>query len=137
MTAQAWSESIKNGQLAWNRTEMTLNRRDTRRGLLFEALLLPSYGPITGNLEVASWATPRVPSSGLRKSFEGACFPFQVESLDDGVDDSIHGLHVDEADHGACSAADLDETARQPPDNGESLPQADFVASILRCSPPE
>jgi len=53
----------------------------------------------------------RVSSSGLCKSFEDACFPFQVESLEDGVDDSIHGQHVDEADHGACSAADLDETA--------------------------
>ncbi|MGA9669180.1 MAG: hypothetical protein WBQ94_08230, partial [Terracidiphilus sp.] len=45
------------------------------------------------------------------KYSEGACFPFQVESLEDGVDDPIHGLHVDEADHRPGSAADFDETA--------------------------
>ena len=39
-----------------------------------------------------------VTSSRLCKYAEGAVFPFQVESLEDGVDDSIHGLHINEAD---------------------------------------
>ena len=55
--------------------------------------------------------SPAVMSSRLCKYAEGASFPFQVESLEDGVDDPVHGLHVDEADHGPCSAADFDETA--------------------------
>ena len=52
-----------------------------------------------------------VTSSRLCKYAEGASFPFQIESLEDGVDDSIHGLYVDEADHGAGTAADLDKAA--------------------------
>jgi hypothetical protein len=50
-------------------------------------------------------------SSRLCKYTEGASFPFQVESLEDGVDDSVHGLHVDEANHGRGTTADFDETA--------------------------
>jgi hypothetical protein len=36
-------------------------------------------------------------SSCLCKKLEGAVFPFQIKSLEDGVDDSIH---VDKAYHG-------------------------------------
>jgi hypothetical protein len=50
-------------------------------------------------------------SSRLCKYAEGAVFPFQVESLEDGVDDSVHGLHIDEADHGPGSSPDFDEAA--------------------------
>ena len=46
-------------------------------------------------------------SSCLCKKAEGAIFPSQVESLEDGVDDAVHGLHVDEADHGAGTAANF------------------------------
>ena len=38
-------------------------------------------------------------------------FPFQIESLEDGVDDSVYGLYVHEAHHGAGGAAHFDETA--------------------------
>jgi len=56
--------------------------------------------------------TPRcqgqgVMSSCLCKNPEGAIFPFQVEALDDGVDDSIHTLHFHEADHGPSAAPNL------------------------------
>jgi hypothetical protein len=37
-------------------------------------------------------------SSCLCKKLEGAVFPFQIKSLEDGVDDSIH---VDKANHGS------------------------------------
>jgi hypothetical protein len=39
-------------------------------------------------------------SSCLCKKVEGAIFPFQVESLEDGVNDAVHAFYVDEADHG-------------------------------------
>src|SRR5271157_294478 len=47
---------------------------------------------------------PSVTSSCLCKNPEGAGFPFQVEALEDGVDDAIHALHVHEADHGPSAA---------------------------------
>ena len=50
-------------------------------------------------------------SSGLCKQLEGAGFPFQVEALEDGVDDAVHALHIDEADHGPGSPAHLHEAA--------------------------
>jgi hypothetical protein len=45
-----------------------------------------------------------VMSSCLCKKPEGAVFPFQVESLEDGVDDPIHALHVHKANHGSGAA---------------------------------
>src|SRR5271157_6291125 len=56
-------------------------------------------------------ARKKVMSSSLCKQLEGAGFQFQVESLEDGVDDSVHALHVDEADHGPSSPAHLHEAA--------------------------
>jgi hypothetical protein len=53
-------------------------------------------------------------SSRLCKKLEGAVFPFQVEPLEDGVNDSIDALHVHEADHGPGSAPDLDKAALSP-----------------------
>jgi hypothetical protein len=50
-------------------------------------------------------------SSCLCKKLEGAVFPFQVEALENGIDDPIHALDVDEADHGAGSAPDFHEAA--------------------------
>jgi hypothetical protein len=62
-------------------------------------------------------------SSRLCKYAEGAVFPFQVESLEDGVDDSVHGFDVDEADHGACSLPDFDETAFDDVGSTQLAPQ--------------
>ena len=39
-------------------------------------------------------------SSCLCKNSEGAGFPFQVEALEDGVNDTIHALDVHKANHG-------------------------------------
>ena len=75
-----------------------------------------------GRLVVTSQSAPIIPSVRMRvndkasgvtssrlcKYTEGAIFPVQVESLEDGVDDAVH---VDEADHGPGAAADFDETA--------------------------
>src|SRR6266849_10926793 len=54
-----------------------------------------------------------VTSSCLCKYGEGAGFPFQIESLEDGVDDTIHTLDVHEADHGPGATAHLHK-APQP-----------------------
>jgi hypothetical protein len=36
-----------------------------------------------------------VMSSRLCKSLEGAVFPFQVKSLEDGINDAVHTSHVE------------------------------------------
>src|SRR5437660_3256186 len=66
---------------------------------------------------------PLVMSSSLCKKLEGAVFPFQVESLEDGVDDAVHALHVDEADHGPGSSAYFHETAFNDIGGAHLLPQ--------------
>ena len=50
-----------------------------------------------------------VMSSCLCKYGEGAGFPFQVESLEDGVDDSVHTFNVDKADHGSGAPPNFHE----------------------------
>lgn len=52
-----------------------------------------------------------VMSSSLCKKFEGAIFPFQIESLENGVNDSIHALHVHKANHGPSATPDFYEAA--------------------------
>jgi len=51
-----------------------------------------------------------VTSSCLCKKVEGAGFPFQIESREDGVDDSVHAFYVDEANHRPGAAPHLDKT---------------------------
>ncbi len=48
-------------------------------------------------------------SSCLCKHGEGAGFLFQVESLEDGVDDAVHGFDVDKTDHGPGAASHFHE----------------------------
>src|SRR5581483_8003543 len=52
-----------------------------------------------------------VMSRGLCKNLEGAVFPFQVEALEDGIDDSIHAFDVHKANHGPGAPPDLYKTA--------------------------
>src|SRR5215469_3147755 len=52
-----------------------------------------------------------VTSSCLCKKLDGAGFPFQVESLEDGVDDAVHTFHVHKAHHGPSAAAHFHEAA--------------------------
>jgi len=63
------------------------------------------------------------PSIRLRKSAEGAGFPLRIESLEDGVDDPVHGLHVDQADHGPGAAANFDQTAFDDIGGAQLAPQ--------------
>jgi hypothetical protein len=51
-----------------------------------------------------------VTSRCLRKKLEGAGFPFQVKALENGVDDRIHALHIDKANHGPGTATHFHET---------------------------
>src|SRR6266496_3279016 len=68
------------------------------------------------------WLAVKVPSR-LCKKLEGAVFPFQVESLEDGVDDAVHAVHVDEADHGPGSSAYFHETTFNDIGGAHLLPQ--------------
>src|SRR5712692_8092324 len=52
-----------------------------------------------------------VMSSCLCKYGEGAGFPFQIESLEDGVDDAVHALDIHKANHGPGAASHLHEAA--------------------------
>jgi len=72
-----------------------------------------------------------VMSSRLCKSAEGAGFPFQVEFLEDGVDDPIHGLHVDEADHGPGSSPDFDEASLDDVGGAQLAPQV--LGESVKC----
>ncbi len=60
----------------------------------------------------------------LCKKPEGADFPFQVEALEDGVDNAIHALHVYEADHGPSTAPYFQETALNDVGGAQLSPQA-------------
>jgi len=68
-------------------------------------------------------AVDMVMSSGLCKKLEGAVFPFQVESLEDGIDDAVHAGHVDETHHGPGSSANLHEAAFDDVGGTHLLPQ--------------
>src|ERR1700677_2624908 len=59
---------------------------------------------------VSSESHPTVTSSCLCKKVEGAGFPFQVESLEDGVADAVGAFYIDKANHGP-GAAYFDEAA--------------------------
>src|SRR5579875_2174257 len=71
----------------------------------------------------SNWVALQVTSSCLCKYAEGAVFPFQIESLEDGVDDSVHGLHVDEANHGPGSSTHFDEAAFNDVGGAQLAPQ--------------
>jgi hypothetical protein len=60
---------------------------------------------------IESNRTNRVMSSCLCKKLEGAIFPFQIESLENGVNDSVHALHVHKANHGPGAAPDFHKAA--------------------------
>ena len=50
-------------------------------------------------------------SSCLCKYGEGAGFPFQVESLEDGVDDAVHARDIHKAHHRPGAPPDFYEAA--------------------------
>jgi hypothetical protein len=51
-----------------------------------------------------------VMSSCVCKKLEGAIFPLQVKSLEDGIDDAVHALNIHKTDHGPGPPPDFDET---------------------------
>ena len=60
---------------------------------------------------VARHGSTWVTSSCLCKYGEGAGFPFQVEALEDGVNDAIHAFDIHKTHHGPGSPAHLHEAA--------------------------
>lgn len=44
------------------------------------------------------------------KWFDGASFPIEVKSMEDGISDSVHALCVDEADDGPRASSYFHET---------------------------
>ena len=64
-----------------------------------------------------------VTSSCLCKHGEGAGFPFQIESLEDGVNDSIHTFYVHKAHHGSGSPPHFHEAALDQIRGAEFPPQ--------------
>src|ERR1700691_2630639 len=73
--------------------------------LLSDIVIIP---PV---LQLCQVRSPRVMSSRLCKKVEGAVFPFQVESLEDGVDDAVDAGHIHETDHGPGSSSHFHEAA--------------------------
>src|SRR5581483_7996207 len=66
---------------------------------------------------------PAVMSRGLCKNLEGAVFPFQVEALEDGVDDSVHAVYVHKAHHGPGTPPYLDKAALDDVGGAQLPPQ--------------
>ncbi len=78
-------------------------------GFLWRTWLLLYILPLVACRRTSSRES--VTSSCLCKNAEGAGFPFQVEALEDGVDDAIDAFHVHEAHHGTRPPAHLHEAA--------------------------
>src|SRR2546428_13956346 len=84
----------------------------------------PSSGEYVRSADMVSQPKAgRVMSSCLCKYGEGAGFPFQVESLEDGIDDAVHALDIYEADHGPGATAHLHETALDHIGGAQLAPQ--------------
>src|SRR5438309_9330699 len=89
-----------------------------------------SYGQIFLDSIVSSLATTveesepfEVTSSCLCKKVEGAGFPFQVKSLEDGIDDAIRTFYVHKTHHGSGAAADFDKAALDHVSGAQFAPQ--------------
>jgi hypothetical protein len=59
----------------------------------------------------------------LCKNAEGAVLPFQVEALEDGVDDSVDAVDIHKADHGPRPSSHLHETTLDDIRRAQFLPQ--------------
>jgi hypothetical protein len=66
----------------------------------------------------------RVTSSCLCNWLEGAGFPIEVESLEDGVDDAIDVFDIDKADHGTSSTPHFHKAALNHVGSAQLVPQA-------------
>ena len=78
------------------------------------------YSPIHGESQEI---LKGVMSSRLCKKLEGAVFPVEVEPLEDRVNNSIHALHVDKADHGPGSAPDFHKATLNDVSGAQLAPQ--------------
>src|SRR5215469_18712781 len=67
--------------------------------------------------------TTAVTSSCLCKNLEGAVFPFQVEALEDGVDDPVQAFDIHKADHGPGAPPNFDEAAFDDVGGAQLSPQ--------------
>ena len=101
---------------------------------------------------LSSETFPEVTSSCWRQYAERAISPIQVESLEDGVEDAVHGLHVDETGYRTSTAAhfrkaafvDVGGTQPAPPmfgHNGEDEPLGQVALRlpynrVIRGAPP-
>src|ERR1700680_4237249 len=64
-----------------------------------------------------------VTSSCLCKKAEGVVLPLLIESVKDGIEDSLHALHVGEQDHGPGAPADFHEATLDGVGGAQLAPQ--------------
>jgi len=64
-----------------------------------------------------------VMSSRLCKNLEGAIFPFQVKSLEDGINDAIHTSHIHETNHWPGPPTYFDKTTLNDVGGAQFTPQ--------------
>ena len=62
-------------------------------------------------------------SSCLCKKSEGAVFPLFVQSVKDRIEDSIHALDIDKANHWSCPPSDFHEAAFDGIGGAKLLPE--------------
>ena len=73
-----------------------------------------------------------VTSSCLCKNLEGACFPFQVKAIEDGIDNAVHTFHVYKADHRPRPPSHFHKTTLDNIRSAQLLPQM-FWETFHRC----
>ena len=109
--------------------------RKTRRVRVFHSRLnlyggspIPVVFPTSCQVAFTSTPATRICRRGPRvgKSHLRASAPLYTNwrtAIEDGVDDAVHGRHVDEADHGPGSAVHLDEATLDDVGSAQLAPQ--------------
>ena len=72
-----------------------------------------------------------VTSSCLCKKAEGVVLPLLIESVKDGIEDSLHALQVGEQDHGPGAPADFHEATLNGVGGAQLAPQR--LREIKKC----
>ena len=102
-------------EISHQREALMARKQDTTCSLDYQSPTA-EYVQVTGN---------KVMSSCLCKDSEGSVSPLPlfVVAVEDGIDDSVHALNIDEADHGSRAAAHFDKASFDHDGRSQFLPK--------------
>ena len=72
---------------------------------------------------LCNWPPARVMSSRLCKNPDGAVFPFQVDSLEAGINDAIYTLYIHKTDYRPRAPTYINETTLNDVGGAQFTPQ--------------